>query len=326
MYDRGDEGIDNPSGNPTLTEVMAARASRRGVLVGGLTAAVAVALAGSWRPAAAAEKAADEKESLLGFAPVPVGEADAVRVPEGYRVQVLAPWGTPLDGSGGFSPAATGAEQARQVGSHHDGMHFFPIEGSSTDGLLVVNHEYVEPRFLHRAYAGRAVEEEGVVIENGVRNADEVLKELNAHGVTVVHVRRGQDGEWALVPDPRNRRITGLTPARFSGPARGAAKLRTKYSPDGTRVRGTLNNCAHGPTPWNTYLAAEENWALYFRNGDVADDKPNLPREHARYGVRTDRSRYAWELAQGGGDEYVRFDASTRAGDPASDFRKSPTP
>ena len=32
---------------------------------------------------------------------------------------------------------------------HHDGMHFFPIDGSSDDGLLVVNHEYIEPRFLH---------------------------------------------------------------------------------------------------------------------------------------------------------------------------------
>ncbi len=324
MSDRGDEGINNPSGNPTLSEVLAARASRRGVLAGGLAAAVTVALAPtlSVRPAWA-ETAAGEK-SLLGFKAVPTSEADAVVVPEGYRVQVLVPWGAPLDGTGQFSRAATGAEQARQVGSHHDGMHFFPIDGSSTDGLLVLNHEYVEPRFLHAAYAGKPVSDEDVIVENGVRNADEVLKELNAHGVTVVRIRRRGDAEWTVVDDPRNRRITGLTPMEIAGPARGAAQLRTKYSPDGTRVRGTLNNCSHGPTPWNTYMAAEENWATYFRNGDVAGEKPNLPREHARYGVRTERSRYAWELAEGGADEYLRFDASTKAGEAASDYRNEP--
>ncbi|TVR06372.1 MAG: DUF839 domain-containing protein, partial [Phormidium sp. GEM2.Bin31] len=47
-----------------------------------------------------------------------------------------------------------------QIGQHHDGMHFFPIEGqspdagSSQDGLLVLNHEYLEPRFLHAAAVG----------------------------------------------------------------------------------------------------------------------------------------------------------------------------
>jgi uncharacterized protein len=72
----------------------------------------------------------------------------------------------------------------------------------------------------------------------------------------------------------------------IAGPVRGSRTCVTKYSPDGTRTRGTLNNCAHGVTPWNTYLTAEENWAGYFRNGDQQDQKPNLPREHARYGVR----------------------------------------
>ncbi|MGZ8995395.1 MAG: PhoX family protein [Rhodospirillales bacterium] len=324
MSDRSDEGASNPSGNPSLWDVLAARTSRRGVLVGGLAAAVTTMLAPRLGPALAAE--AEKGDGLLGFKAVPTSTADAVVVPEGYRVQVLAPWGTPLDGSGGFSRAATGAEQARQVGSHHDGMHYFPIDDSSADGLLVLNHEYVEPRFLHAAYAGRPIgnEDEDVAIENGVRDADEVLKELNAHGVTVVRVRRGQDGNWQIVADPRNRRITGLTPVEISGPARGAPQLRTRYSPDGTRVRGTLNNCAHGPTPWNTYLASEENWAGYFRNGDIASGKPNQPREHARYGVRTDRSRYAWELARGGADEFVRFDASSRAEDATLDYRNEP--
>jgi secreted PhoX family phosphatase len=31
---------------------------------------------------------------------------------------------------------------------HHDGMHFFPLAGSSTRGLLVLNHEYVDQVLL----------------------------------------------------------------------------------------------------------------------------------------------------------------------------------
>jgi secreted PhoX family phosphatase len=50
-----------------------------------------------------------------------------------------------------YSLDNTGEEQTMQIGSHHDGLHYFPIDGSSEDGLLVLNHEYVEPRFTHRA-------------------------------------------------------------------------------------------------------------------------------------------------------------------------------
>ena len=318
-YAHGDEPPCNASANPTLYDVVDARASRRGILVGGLATAVAGAFgAGAAR--------ATQAQPLLGFKAIPVSEADGVVVPEGYRVQVLAPWGTPISGSmPAFRDGAnTGVEQGMQVGMHHDGIHFFPIGGSSADGLVAMNHEYVEARFLHAAWRGKEMRESSVRIENDRRDSDEVLKEVNAHGVSVVRVRRGADGSWAVVADPRNRRITGATPMEFSGPVRGSRHLVTKYSPDGTRTRGTLNNCAHGHTPWNTYMTAEENWAGYFRNADRQDQKPSHPREHARYGVATERSRYAWELAASGADEFVRFDASTRGASPAEDYRNEP--
>jgi secreted PhoX family phosphatase len=71
-------------------------------------------------------------------------------------------------------------------------------------------------------------------------------------------------------------------------------------------------------------MTAEENWAGYFRNTDRQDQKPNHPREHARYGVATERSRYGWELAASGADEFARFDASTRGASPAEDYRNEP--
>jgi len=208
---------------------------------------------------------------------------------------------------------------------HHDGMHFFPIAGSSTDGLLVVNHEYIEPRYIHESAVGKPLGADDVPIgADGLRDPDEVLKEINAHGVSVVRVARGDDGQWKVVADPRNRRITAATPMEIGGPVRGSDFVKTKYSPDGTRTRGTINNCAHGVTPWNTYLTCEENWAGYFVNRDKVDQKPDQPREHARYGVPTEKSRYGWDLARGGADEFARFDASSKGASPIEDYRNEP--
>jgi len=66
------------------------------------------------------------------------------------------------------------------------------------------------------------------------------------HGLSVVEVQR--DGKrWVTKTDSRfNRRITTMSEAIFTGPAAGSAHLVTKYSPTGTKARGTLNNCGTG--------------------------------------------------------------------------------
>jgi secreted PhoX family phosphatase len=329
--DAGDEVPSNHSPNPTFRDIAEARLGRRGMLMGGLGAALTGFIGAGSRPVAAqgAAQAATAAGPVIGFRPVPVDATDRVVVPEGYSVQVIIPHGTPLNGQPATRSVIemTGAEQLAAIGSHHDGLHFFPIEGrepdqgSSTDGLLVLNHEYVAPRFMHARAAGQAIGDSRIPLVNNERPADEALKEINAHGVSVVRITRGADGRWAVVNDPRNRRVTGATPMEIAGPVRGHALVRTKYSPDGTRVRGTLNNCAHGVTPWNTYMAAEENWAGYFRNTDQQDQKPDLPREHARYGVPTGQGRYNWDQVSGGGDEFIRFNVSRTGANATQDYR-----
>ena len=323
--DSGDEPISNTSSNPYFGDILA---TRRAALMGSIGAAIAGFLAPGEARAYTPKQAAPGGP-VMGFRAIPVNNGDTVVVPEGYSVQVILPQGTPLNGQ---APARalvdqTGADAAVTVGAHHDGMHFFPIEGrepdegSSADGILAVNHEYIEPRFMHARARGLSMGPGAMPLVNNEKPADEALKEINAHGVSLVRIARGANGQWAIVDDPRNRRITGATPMEISGPARGHALLRTKYSPDGTRTRGTLNNCAHGVTPWNTYLTCEENWAAYFVNRDQADGRPNLPREQRRYGVPTNASRYNWDQVPGGADEFIRFNVSRTGADATQDYR-----
>jgi secreted PhoX family phosphatase len=325
------EPLCNRSGNRPFADVAAARFNRRTFLRGSLNVAVASFLASSGLPARAAV-AVPTPSSKLGFKPVPVSSDDLLHLPAGYEAQIVLRWGDPILGDfPAFAPDNDSAAQAQQAGMHHDGMHFFPIEGadpwagSSSDGLLVLNHEYIEPRYLHLAVtAGKPMGSWEALDHGGPRNPDQVRKELCAHGVSIVRVRLNGDGQWELIPDRRNRRITTLTPMAISGPVRGSDGVKTRYSPDGTATRGTLNNCAHGVTPWNTYLCAEENWAGYFVNRHHSDEQPDQPREHSRYGVPTDVSWHNWHLAADGADEYIRFDATPSADRAAADYRNEP--
>src|SRR5690554_3155550 len=70
-----------------------------------------------------------------------------------------------------------------------------------------------------------------------------------------------------------------------------------------------------GPTPWGTYLTAEENWHGYFVNSDATQ-----PREQIRHGVGSE-SRYDWELADNKADQYVRFNVSALGGSASEDYR-----
>jgi uncharacterized protein len=322
LFGNGDELPSNHSTNPHIQDVISL--GRRKVLAGG-AAMGALAFLGASLPglAQAAEPMARgikdvpfRRRTRLPFAPVAVTRADTITVPAGYTATTFIPWGTPITGRypAWLEDASNSAEdQAQQVGMHHDGMHFFPMNArlggrQSDHGLLVLNHEYIDAPLLHP---------NGPTVVDGKRvNVDEVRKEINAHGVSVVEIRRGPRGDWSVLPSSRNRRITGATPMRIEGPARGHALMRTRYSPSGTSTRGTLNNCSNGHTPWGTYLTCEENWAGYFASADS-----ELPRELSRYGVRGS-GRYGWETVAG--DEFERFNATRTAADASGDYRNEP--
>ena len=133
----------------------------------------------------------------------------------------------------------------------------------------------------------------GVSLFSGCSNKDleKVAKALAGHGVTVVEVQQLSDGSWThVVGSGYNRRITGTTPMNFSGPVSADHPLLRSNNPP----VGTLNNCAHGYTPWGTYLACEENWNGYFGTNDSTWSATAL---EARYGVNASGFRYNWHTA-----------------------------
>ena len=183
----------NPSTNPTIHDV--SDPARRVFVRGGMAAAVA----GLFGPLAAGTLAGCATTGTtggsgnvsglgrsIGFKSVPMAAVDTVVVPEGYSTQVLYRWGDPT-GIAGAMPAFktdgsnTAEEQALQAGMHHDGMAFFPIEGSNR-GLLVLNHEYVDDGLLH---------------PDGMKTwtPEKVRKSMNAHGVSVIELQRDGAGK-----------------------------------------------------------------------------------------------------------------------------------
>ena len=279
MEDREDEGPPGGDAEPRL--------SRRVLLGGGLAVAAVGFLGGvnrllganPPRSIPAGRAPADDRPSRLGFKPVPAGDADAVVVPPGYTFSVIIPWGQPLLSSGPAwkkDGSNTAAEQAQQFGMAHDGMHFFPApgEGAVRNGLLVLNHEHIDPVLLFPDGPDPMTPEK-------------VNKALAAHGVSVVAVTL-VNGSWRPVDSPLNRRITGATPMTFSGPVSvDHPALQAKNPPF-----GTLNNCASGHTPWGTYLTCEENWDGYFGTGS----KIELTALERRYSLAADDSA-GWHTA-----------------------------
>ena len=92
----------------------------------------------------------------------------------------------------------------------------------------------------------------------------------------------------------RARRITPLTEMELTGPAAGSPGLRTPLDPSGRKVLGTVNNCANGATPWNTYLTCEENFNGYFGRKDGGSPST----QEQAYGIVAAPSSNKWYLGR----------------------------
>jgi hypothetical protein len=309
-HDPSNDSCSNPSGNTQLTELIEQRTlSRRAFLqssaVTGAAAIAATGLSGLLPNPADAAPAPVGGIGFTSVAPNVAPMIDAVTVPEGYTARTLVAWGDSLTLAPNWDPSTMldEATQSHCYGAHTDGMHYFPFPGiaGNVRGLLVANHEYIDPPLAL-----------GITPSSGYATAmltlDMVRAQQAAHGVSVVEVFAGRGGAWRVNRNSSlNRRITGNTRMRLAGPAAGDDMMKTAADDTGKRVLGTLNNCANGYTPWGTYLTCEENWNGYFGSTDSAFAATS---HQARYGLSRTGFGYRWHEVD------TRFDMSANPNEP----------
>ncbi|KCY51188.1 hypothetical protein J715_0106 [Acinetobacter baumannii 1571545] len=345
-YHEDQELDNNTSDNIHFRDVLDQYVSRRSLITKAASGAVALTLASTLtgcndnnddsgsNNGGTAPVDPNKKPEKLTFTPVAKNLNDIVTVPEGYEANVIYALGDSLNPSFGDwddNNIPSGPSFQFRSGDCHDGMHYFGLNTStnrfddtvSAQGLLVMNHEYINQTFLHP---------KGPTKVDGRRPEDEVIRETNAHGVSVVHIKKDPVTQKVEVVKNSifNRRITGSTVMDFAGAAAGSNLLSTRFSPAGRQTRGTHNNCGNGYTPWGTYLTTEENFIGYFARS-TTDDALRTPEEIIalkRYGLKAgSSSRYGWETAIGqveAQDLYDRWNADVKAAQATQDYRNGP--
>jgi secreted PhoX family phosphatase len=297
--------------------VLSATMNRREVMRGGLSAAVTAGFAGSVLSACGGD--GPGSGAVVGTKNVARSLEDRVVIPSDYSAAVLFATGDLLNADGNDKKLQdiTGDEMATRSGDHHDGMYYFGLsaagaldKNSNDRGVIAINFENINQQFLHAT--GPTADGSG-----NRTVADEVVKEINAHGVGLVEVKKTA-GKFAVVAGSAlSRRITPETEMKLSGPVAGSKWVKTKFSTDGLKSRGTLNNCAYGYTPWGSYLTCEENWAGYFDN--ASESAPGI--EYSRYGIaKSQKGNYRWATA-GAADRFARWQLNTVGADASADYR-----
>ncbi|MGP4770138.1 PhoX family protein [Acinetobacter sp. PFS20] len=345
-YHEDQELDNNTSDNIHFRDILEQHVSRRSLITKAASGAVALTLASTLTGCNDSNDDSgsnnggippvdpNKKPEKLTFTAVAKNHNDIVTVPEGYEANVIYALGdsiNPAFGDWDDNNIPSGPSFQFRSGDCHDGMHFFGLntsknnfdESVSAEGLLVMNHEYINQTFLHP---------KGPTKVNGRRPEDEVIRETNAHGVSIVHIKKDAATQKVIIDKKSifNRRITASTEMNFAGVAAGSSLLATRFSPAGRQTRGTHNNCGNGYTPWGTYLTTEENFIGYFARS-TTDDALRTPEEIIalkRYGLKAGSgSRYGWETAIGqveSQDLYDRWNADVKTAQATQDYRNGP--
>jgi hypothetical protein len=215
---------------------------------------------------------------------------DDVVVPPEYERYVIVSWGDRVF-----------PNQEDYFGYNSDYTSFIPVDGRSpNDGYLWNNHEYISypfsttvPGFLTDSGLGGFPTSYPLIIGRNLpedRTNIEVLGEFmyNIGGSVVRIARPNRSGRFAVVRDPNNRRIHGLSGLGINRDRTDNYKNITSWgdrsyqrgdnnyliatgpsatevfplSTDGlgNKIIGTGFNCSGGTTPWGTVLSAEENF------------------------------------------------------------------
>lgn len=340
-----DEVIEesNPTNNPQFADILI---HRRSLLKGGagLTAAAffgSLPLSGCVSANTHSNHIAtkiSKRPSALKFSAVPHYTGEQMMVAEGYQATFMLPMGTPIvEGVSEWTDdrMVAGESFKYRMGDNHDGMWFFGLKNGkyapdeSEQGLLVMNHEYTNPN-LNPIEGYYEADPTAAKIYQKRRLAHDVRREIHAHGVSVVQVKRTPTGYELVKHSPFNKRYTSGTTTQLSGVAAGSEFVKTKLDPKGQSSVGINNQCGAGLSPWGTYLTTEENFLNVFARGeDKAIIGDNNDKRLARYGLKENKigdETYSWHTPKDGqADEFAHWDVTARSDskNPTDDHRNT---
>ena len=196
---------------------IAATCCRNSLAVAAITATVSPLALAAGRSAEAART-----EASFGFTEVEAGVDETHHVAPGYRADILIRWGDPvLPGAPAFDPnAQTAAAQKQQFGYNNDFVGYFPIEGSSEHGLLVVNHEYTNEELMFPGLSRSAGHQGGRLRPDDPgagRHRDGGAWRLGARDPQGRRPLAGGAGQQVQPPHHHRRHRDGARPARPPG-------------------------------------------------------------------------------------------------------------
>ncbi len=247
------------AGEDSLESIVAANPARRTVLKNGLLGLSMLPILGALTACGDDEASGSPAPTptptpapsyAIAFASVAINSNDTVTVPAGYTVDVLLKAGDSVEAGTAYVPGSfpgSASQTNLWAGGNHDGMEFFDLSGvdPNSGGLLAINHELPDYNILFASGTYNAA----------TATADQKALALSSVGVSVVEIAKGTDGKFAVKAGSRfNKRYSGNTDYRVGGPAAGLLS---------STIRGTLNNCSSGRTPWGTYLTCEETTNNY---------------------------------------------------------------
>lgn len=179
---------------------------------------------------------------------------DKLILSEGLNQQLLISWGDAIT-------------ETAKFGFNNDYLAFIPDNDNPDQGILWVNHEYLQEFFVS------GFNEE----DRSTKTKEQVDLEMESVGGSLIYIKKDEKGQWQVVPNHEyNRRLTAKTeiPFDWSEPIAGS-----------TTAIGTFANCSGGVTPWGTVLTCEENYDMFYGESDYSD--PENPK-------RVNDNYYQW--------------------------------
>lgn len=253
---------------------------------------------------------------------------DDVVVPPEFERYVIISWGDRVF-----------PNQEDYFGYNSDYTGFVAIARNNNDGYLWVNHEYISYPFSHFAPAAPAdvagfPETYPLVIGKALptdKNDIQLLGEfLYNMGGSIVRIARSENGgRYAIVRDPNNRRLHGLSGLGINSQRTDNYKTVTNWGANscqkgdqnyligtglaatqvfnlsadglGNKIIGTAYNCSGGTTSWGTIMSAEENFqgSSTFFVGVTEEVKPDGTQTNYTAGTTGEKfglvgEKYGW--------------------------------